>query len=104
MDPPKNPASCSQEHSIPQTLITPKTSQVTANTEPIEKLTSGTSTLNMDAKSVPKLAGAGLTEFHKFVDLPIALRTKIMEVNMFQDPVVSDPRIIKIHLECMSFD
>lgn len=99
-----NPASCSQEHSNPQSLITSEPGQVTADSKPAEKLTSSTSTLTMDGKPVLKLAGAGMTEFHKFVDLPIALRTKIMEVNMYQDPVVSDPRIIKIYIECMSFD
>lgn len=97
-------APCSQEHSSPQTLITPETSQVTADNKPVGKLTSSTSILTMDGKPVLKLAGAGMTEFHKFGDLPVALRTKIMEVNMYQDPVVSDPRIIKIYMECMSSD
>lgn len=104
MDSAEHPASCSQEHSTPKTLVSHETNQATADTKPIENLASSIDNITMNSEPVPKLAGASMTEFRKFPDLPLQLRTKILEVNMFQDPVVSDPRIIRIHLECMSFD
>lgn len=59
--------------------------------------------VNNIKSSGPKLAGAGMTEFHKFVVMPYELRARIMEVNMFEDHIVSDPRIIRIHIECRCF-
>lgn len=102
MDLAENPAACSQEHSDSQALVTSETIQVTADIKPVESLASNIDIITMNGKPVLKLAGNGMTEFHKFTDLPLQLRTKILEVNMFQDPLVSEPRIIRIHMECTS--
>lgn len=74
--------------SVEQLSVTPLTSQESGNIIP-------------GANSDPKVVSTGLTEFHKYNNLPLELRIRVMEVNMFQDKTVTDPRIIKIHMECM---
>lgn len=77
------------------------TDQATSSTMVINKLPNDIGNRKSNNSCGLKLAGAGMTEFHRYNDLPLELRIRIMEVNMLEDNTVSNPRIIKIHLECM---
>lgn len=96
-----------------EALRIPETNQVMTHAEPIEDMSvailavQDTSNTGPDpdidnaGSSGPKLAGAGMTEFHKYMDMPWELRARIMEMNMVEDPIVTNPRIIKISMDCM---